>query len=470
MNTSKFTKICNELEAFDKDISKAYYANACHGTKLRIEAIYARYKHLFNSSLIEGLRENIQNVNNKSERKKREYVLKELINQYLNDACKTLDMELENLKVQKNINFNRKKVSYYELDQKYELCQNRKEREKIEKLRRQFLASFYNPVFFRKIQIKNEISINLGFKNYADLKNELDGINSTFDIAKTLLESTTEAYKKLKLEYEKIKPKPNLNKIKSEELIPIAKKAFLDLGINLEKQSNIKIPKQNNKNRTYISRCFLIDIPNDIRIVFRLFDGLESLKAVLHEVAHAEHYAHTDNNLEFPFKKLGGYETTEAYAFLFESLLKNKKWISSYLRLEIDSEESHDTIIARNLSDLLLLREACMYCIFEKQLYEGLKNPRQAYQELLNKTWARDKDERKEKEYFLLYGTLDFMSYDHLKGRMLSHSLESYVKNNFGDEWFKNKEAGTFLKSKLWKYGNMKNTKEITEILGLKNL
>lgn len=468
MNSSGFKIVCNELEAFHKELSAAYYMNACRGERLIIAPIYAKYNQLFNFAVIEGLSEYIEKSNSESDRRKGEYVRKEVINQYLRDACKGVDEQLENCKVQRNIDFNQEKVSYYELNQKYELCENKKEQQQIDNLKKRFLKKFYNPVFLSKIQIKNEISAKLGFKNYVDLRNDLDGINSTFSVAKLLLEVTTEAYKTLRREYEKIKPKASIDKPRWEEIIPTVKQTFLDLGINLVKQKNIKIPRQNNRNRAYISQCFLIDVPNDIRIVFRIFDGLESLKSVLHEVAHAEHYAHTDSNLEFPFKKLGSYETTEAYAFLFESLLKNKNWISIHLGLEIDSQEANDTILIRNLSNLLLLRETCMYCIFEKKLYEGLENPGQVYQELLNKTWARDKGDQKE-EYFSLYGTLDFMSYDHLKGKILCRSLEKYMKNNFGEKWFKNKEAETFLKTKLWKYGNMKNKEEIAQIIGLNN-
>ena len=57
------------------------------------------------------------------------------------------------------------------------------------------------------------------------------------------------------------------------------------------------------------------------------------LTALLHEGGHTEHFAHTSPSLPFEYRHLGDNSVTEGFAFIFDHLLLNPRWLEALPRL-----------------------------------------------------------------------------------------------------------------------------------------
>ena len=69
-----------------------------------------------------------------------------------------------------------------------------------------------------------------------------------------------------------------------------------------------------------------ISIPDDIRVLVKPLGGAEDYESLFHEMGHAEHYAHVLAT-DYEFRVLGEDGVTETFAFLFENLFMDPKFL-----------------------------------------------------------------------------------------------------------------------------------------------
>ena len=181
-----------------------------------------------------------------------------------------------------------------------------------------------NPILEEKEAVTRKLLAGLGFSGYdafgaalrqADLtalaKLADEVLTSTESLYRAAMEKETHALLGIGLPGMRRADIPRFNRSASldsyfpaNKLIPTLRATLAGMGIDLEKQTNIRIddaplPKKNPR-----AVCFAIVVPHDIRLSVKPLGGVSDYEALFHESGHAEHWAHTETDV-FEFQQLG---------------------------------------------------------------------------------------------------------------------------------------------------------------------
>ncbi len=200
-----------------------------------------------------------------------------------------------------------------------------------------------------------------------------------------------------------------------------------------------------------------------MRLVLRSHGGHVDYTALLHEVGHVEHFAFTCADAPFAYRCLGDNAVTEAYAFLFESLLVTPEW----LREMIGVEEAAGYLELAKLVDLYYLRRYAAKLAYELELHrsEALDELASRYAELLGEAV----NARARPENFLFDVDDFFYCACYLRAWVLDVLLRKRLVERFGARWFAGAEAGEFLKE-LWGLGQEHTADELAQHIGYSGL
>ena len=173
-------------------------------------------------------------------------------------------------------------------------------------------------------------------------------------------------------------------------------------------------------------------------------------------MGHALHFSHIDNSLPFEFKTLGDYAVTEGFAFLFQSLISDPRWLKLHLAADDGSLEEYIRL-AKFLNLYLMRRYACKFIYEFKLSVNGVTSESASdYVDLFSKHLAV--------EYFpedyMVDIDMSFYCLNYISAWELQKDLAQELKIRFQDDWMTMREAGKYLIS-LWKNGHQYNATEL---------
>lgn len=228
---------------------------------------------------------------------------------------------------------------------------------------------------------------------------------------------------------------------------PLGKKLFIDL--------------EDRRGKTSVSRCVPLRIPEEIHVTIKPLGGLSDYETVLHEIGHGLHFASTDPSLPYAYRHLPrSFALSECFGFLFQNLTLEPIWLATHTglsRKQIEALRYYKT-----LKLLCLVRRYMGKCLFEHELFlNGDLEDVGIYTRWLERATGFVY----ESEAALLDLEDEFYSVDYLKAWIGEASLRAYLKENFGEDWFMRKAAGTFL-VELWREGQRRSLDDLLRSLG----
>jgi hypothetical protein len=176
-----------------------------------------------------------------------------------------------------------------------------------------------------------------------------------------------------------------------------------------------------------------------------------------------EHFACTDARAPFDCRCLGDNSVTEAYAFLVGKLPTLRPWLREVLGLE----DAAGYLRLARLVDLHYLRRYASKLSYELELHrsETPEGMDVRYAEVLQKALKL----RAWRENYL-YDVDDFFyAACYLRAWMLEVQLRRRLVGEFGERWFRRREAGRYLMD-LWSVGQELNAEEVAGRLGYSGL
>jgi hypothetical protein len=245
-----------------------------------------------------------------------------------------------------------------------------------------------------------------------------------------------------------------------ERLSEIYRATFAGLGINTEKQPHIEIDSEPRPRKHPRAFCASIRVPDEIKLVINPSGGQADYQAFFHEAGHAQHFAWTSRHLHPEFRFTGDYAVTETYAFLFNYLVLDQRWLSEMLGFT----ESADFRHALAVHKLMIVRRYAAKLSYEVELHAGkligLAGPR--YAELLTDGARLRYDETEH------LSDLDdgFYAANYLRAWALETQLREYLKTKFGTRWWASRKAGEMLID-LWNTGNRYSAEGLASLIGL---
>jgi hypothetical protein len=236
-----------------------------------------------------------------------------------------------------------------------------------------------------------------------------------------------------------------------------------DIGLELIGHPTIRTDLDDRPQKTPRPCIVASDPPAVVHLITRALGGLQDYQGLLHEAGHAFHFAGCDPSLPYAFRALSRDNAlTEIYAFVCESITRERGWLSRYFALSEEETSEHFEAV-RFLYGFIVRRYAAKL-EFELEFWSrfaGDGGTPGGYTERL--TEATGFVHRPSS--YLADMDAGFYSADYLRGFVRAAQLRSYLVENVGEDWWCHAETGRFL-SELFEEGTKPSNEEIAGRLG----
>ncbi len=352
-------------------------------------------------------------------------------------------------------------------------------REEIDKKRIETVLRL-EPLFLKVFEIIHSAASELGF-SYTSLCDEIEGLNLSEieEKARLFLKDTEYVYRDLLrwflLKRMELKPKNakwhdicylfNSFELRAEfpkrDLKALARRLLDEMGI--ETRDNIKTDLEERRGKISHSLCIPIEVPQNIMLSIYPVGGVEDYESFLHELGIALLYEYRNVEDKFEFRRLTESTSAEVFGFLFRNLLLQPKWLRRYLKLDADS----NFLRLLHLKQLMMIRHYSGKLIYEIFLHkdEDFKSKSDLYRQILKEATF---SEHSEADYL---NDVDpfFHSASYLRSCIIEAELKLYLRENFDEEWWREKEAGGFIR-KMWEEGGRITSEVISKRAGFEQL
>jgi hypothetical protein len=202
-----------------------------------------------------------------------------------------------------------------------------------------------------------------------------------------------------------------------------------------------------------------------VRMALQPQGGQDDYGAALHEMGHVQHFVHMAPRLPPADRYVGDPTVTEGWAGLFKSLMSEPDWLAGELRMPRDVVASWIDYAA--FLKLFMIRRYAAKLLYELRLHGGGEWTvhRAEYAGLLGLlTGVRTPDSR-----FLADVDDGLYAARYLRAWQFEASVGSALRDRFGTAWWRNREAGDFLRG-LWRGGLGPSAEDVVASLGYDHL
>lgn len=232
----------------------------------------------------------------------------------------------------------------------------------------------------------------------------------------------------------------------ADRMLPALRGTLSGLGIDLDAQSNVHLDVEERPTKSPRAFCAPIEIPDKVMLVIQPQGGPDDWYALFHEAGHTEHFAHTSPDLRMEEKRLGDNAVTEGWAMLFDHLIDDRAWLSSMLdfpRPELFAAEGAVQL-------LFYVRRYCAKLLYELEFHAATDptTMRGRYVEILGDAL---KVEPSDTDYLADIDSSYYVT-AYLRAWAFSAQMTTFMREEFGTQWFKRREAGLLL-TELWALG-----------------
>jgi hypothetical protein len=330
------------------------------------------------------------------------------------------------------------------------------------------------------LEMSHDEAQRMGFADHTACCAALSGIDfvSLRDLLRPLLPRTQDAYRELLAWYLSRWADADPGRAHRHDLARVFRAAPLDASLppnrlreaaeapvrrmGLDPLAGGRIRVDDAPRPTKICRAFVATprVPDEVILVVRPGGGPDDYAAYLHELGHALHFAYTDAALPVEYRRLGDTSVTEAYAFLFDGLLRERLWLRRFAGVS----QPRDLLRFTALHKLWYLRRYAAKLEYELLLHAGasLRTAADVYRDLLTAAtlaeWPR--------ELYLADVDPFFYAARYLRAWIFEAQLRDLLRERFDEEWYRNDRTGPFLRE-LWRQGQRATLEALSETLGI---
>jgi len=230
------------------------------------------------------------------------------------------------------------------------------------------------------------------------------------------------------------------------------------LGFRLERQKNLELDIEPRPLKSPRAFCAGIRIPQEVKLVINPKGGPDDYRALFHEAGHAQHFANVDAHRPFAFRRLGDSSVTEMYAFLFDNLMHNERWLRDCLGVR-DPGYRRLALFYK----LRILRRYAAKLLYERELHAAtlLQDMAESYVMHLGRALGV----HIQPELFLSDVDDNYYVANYLRAWIAEAQVRHFLEKEWGDGWFARKEAGTFLYD-WWRLGFELPVEELLRQIG----
>lgn len=457
-------------------LDREYYMHfAGHKESFEIEPIYERHAGLFEREAVEQLRERLADARPGDEGRRCRYLLQLAVEGFIGQATKAESARLAEREAALEIEFDGTRESYRQAAVRQANEADPQRRLALERSRLDALERELNPLYLAIVERAHELSVELGWKSYRQMYEELRG----FDLpglerqTRAFLDVTEGRYRELVepqliaqtgmgLDDLRRSDLPYFFRAKSYDgmfpadgLTDAFERTLAGLGIELRNQANVKLDLEQRAKKSARAFCAPVHVPNEVYLVIPRKGGRDDYSALFHEGGHTEHYAGVDPGLPFEFRHLGDNSVTEGFAFLFEHLVEDPHW----LELVLGTSASADYLEYVRASKLIFLRRYAAKLAYELELHSG-RRPLSQMPELYAKWLGEATGVEWPAVTYLADVDEGYYAANYLRAWAFEARLRRFLAERYGPDWFKRRKAGDFLRS-TWREGQRLDAGEL---------
>lgn len=484
------TEYRREFAAYNSAFELAHYNHrAGLESELKLKPIFERYSDLFTKDSIESIKKALENTSEhqQTELKALRYLLGAAYVGFLEKRAREVTGEVARREGSLKISWDGETFSIHKAAVVLANETSSSRRRELYLRWADAIASCSDLHAARFEEFYNAAR-ELGFENRKALYAEAKDVDYEKLAAQTdnFLEKTETAYfKTLRETITREMPDVDSSNLHHSDFFYFSRMAWLDLffpksnlkkayavtmaqlGINVEKQTNIKIDDEIRPNKFPRAACFRINPPDDIRLLVSPIGGASDYRNFFHEGGHAQHFAWTSRSLieRYPeFLYTFDHATTESFAFLFQNLFNDPLWLSEHIPA---LREEQAQSISRELSLLTLssIRRFCAKLHYEIELH----NIADVRLERFSETYALLQSQATgfKRDGSLYLWDIDDSLYcgAYLRAWAFEAGFREYLKSRYGKHWWKERKAADDLID-IWSTGSRYTVEELAKLIG----
>jgi hypothetical protein len=240
------------------------------------------------------------------------------------------------------------------------------------------------------------------------------------------------------------------------------------LGFDIEAMPDIRLDLEDRPQKNPRACVIASDAPEIVHLITRAQGGLSDYQAFLHEAGHALHYACVGPELSYTFRNISrDHALTEIYSYIFESVTREPGWHAFHF--ELSDAQAKENAEATRFIEILMFRRYAAKLRYELGFWSEFPSQRggssRDYAPLLTEATGLRYDARG----YLSDMDAGFYSADYLRAWIRSAQLQTYLRREIGEDWWRSAETGEILRG-LFAEGTRPSTEDIARRLGFEPL
>ncbi|MDH5447993.1 MAG: M3 family metallopeptidase [Candidatus Bathyarchaeota archaeon] len=217
--------------------------------------------------------------------------------------------------------------------------------------------------------------------------------------------------------------------------------------------STIKVDDEDRPNKSPSASCWGIQVPNDIRILFRKVSPFTDFGSVFHEFGHGIHGKSANPEDSVWKRYVVPRSVAETFSILIESVTENPLFLRQDLKLEETAiKEIVDRVRFMNLAFLTFYAaNSIMKMEFWKNRYT-IEQAAKRWQELTKRFFIETPG-----NYWILHHVMpnyDMYSPSYVIAAVRVATMKEKLAHDFGETWWRKPEAGEFIRQLAQTRGN----------------
>jgi hypothetical protein len=210
--------------------------------------------------------------------------------------------------------------------------------------------------------------------------------------------------------------------------------------------SAIHFDTENRKEKYPSPICFFVQVPNDIRVLYKSESPYFDLQGCYHEMGHAVHASSINPKAEYWNRYGFSMGVAEIFSIFLERLTKNRRYLSS---LGITDQRVLDEIEARNnFMELFFVTFYTANSLMKAEFWRknlSIDSASDLYARLVKEYTGLEMPG----EYWMLHHILpDAIMYvpSYLLAAVRATELDHHLQGRFGEDWWAEADAGKYIR------------------------
>ena len=211
--------------------------------------------------------------------------------------------------------------------------------------------------------------------------------------------------------------------------------------------SSIHIDTEQRKNKYPSPICFFVQVPNDIRVLYKSESPYFDLQGCYHEMGHAAHASSISSQAEYWNRYSFSMGIAEIFSIFLERLTKNRKYLSS-LGIKNNNHIIEEIEARNNFMDLFFVTFYTANSLMKAEFWHkklSIEKASDVYARLIKEYTGFETPG----EYWMLHHILpDAIMYvpSYLIAAVRAVELDHHLQDRFGENWWTQVETGKYIR------------------------